>query len=268
MPFILNFYGIYFGIYCVTIVYEFSGNIAQDRIRKKGRKLENAKRRLKKSVNELESVFANTVIGIVFLKNGRFIYKANSYFFKIFEYTKDELINSSVEVLYPDRDSFLSFSKSYKNIISEKKLLDTEVELVKKGGERIWCHLAGRPLNAHNFDEGVVWIVEDITKVRDNKNELLDLERKNSVLAMIVTANHEMNQPLTVLMGYLEVLRMSINESELSDNVSDIITKMESSASEISSILEKYKNAQNGNFNIGQYVNDTKMVIFEENGKS
>lgn len=99
------------------------------------------------------------------------------------------------------------------------------------------------------------------------QQQILDLERKNSVLAMVVTANHELRQPLTTLKGYLEMHLDELKEQGVyfSDKP---IKKFEKAIDSMIKILDKYKNNQD--FDITSYLRDEeqnmdiKMVKFKE----
>jgi tetratricopeptide (TPR) repeat protein len=92
--------------------------------------------------------------------------------------------------------------------------------------------------------------------------KLLDLERKNTVMAMAVTANHEIKQPLTVLKGNLELLINKLNPELLSDKQKNYIDKIHKAVERIASILDRYQ--QLDSISIDQYSDKTKMVVFDD----
>ncbi len=107
--------------------------------------------------------------------------------------------------------------------------------------------------------------VETHLKLKQAREEIIQLEQKNSVLAMVVTANHEINQPLTVLKGYLQLYRESFPEGKLSKKQKDFLEKMGESVNKIDSILIKFRNA--GHIRFEDYSEFTKMVVFDEEEK-
>ncbi len=96
------------------------------------------------------------------------------------------------------------------------------------------------------------------------QNQLVELERKNSIMAMAVTANHELNQPLTVLGGYLKMLEDTLVPDVLSDKQKKYIKKIKDSLERINGILQKYNKA--ASIKIEDYAKDKnkQMVIFDE----
>jgi len=99
----------------------------------------------------------------------------------------------------------------------------------------------------------------------NSQNQLVELERKNSIMAMAVTANHELNQPLTVLGGYLKMLEDTLPPETLSDKQKKYIKKIKSSLERISTILQKFN--KSASIKIEDYTTDKikkQIVIFDE----
>ena len=104
--------------------------------------------------------------------------------------------------------------------------------------------------------------IETHLSLKHNQERLLELERQSSILAMAVTANHEINQPLTVLSGNLFLLKESMSGRDLTEQQLKYMERMERAINKIKNILEKYRNADTIHFQ--DYAENTKMVVFEE----
>ncbi len=98
--------------------------------------------------------------------------------------------------------------------------------------------------------------------LKKSRDRVIELERRNSILAMITTANHEINQPLTVIKGNLFLLKESFDPKDLTAEQKKILTKIENGVEKIQDILIKFRNAEKIRFE--QYSSDTQMVVFEE----
>ena len=98
--------------------------------------------------------------------------------------------------------------------------------------------------------------------LRRTHRKLLELERDKTVLAMAVTANHEINQPLTVLSGNLFLLKESLSSKMLSEKEIEYMDRMERAIAKIKFILEKFR--QPHSIKIQDYIENTKMVVFDE----
>ena len=99
-------------------------------------------------------------------------------------------------------------------------------------------------------------------KLQQEEVKLLKLEQQNSVMAMIVTANHEINQPLAVLKGNLGLLQV-IADRDGCSNCRKYIDKANKAVGEIADILKKYRESEI-DFDIGDYTQEIKMVNFKK----
>jgi len=99
-------------------------------------------------------------------------------------------------------------------------------------------------------------------ELKDSQDKILELERKNTVLAMIVTTNHEFNQPLTALSCNLQLFSESSGENNLSESQKKYINNMHRAMRSMQTILTKYRNSMS--FHFKKYDNKSNMVVFEE----
>ncbi len=104
-----------------------------------------------------------------------------------------------------------------------------------------------------------VELAEAYEKLQSAQKEIIQLERSNSVSAMAVTANHEINQPLTVLQGNLDLLEIKL--VNCTDSIK-YLEKARGAAQKIRDIVVRYKDIENYRF--GDYSKNTKMVILED----
>ncbi len=103
---------------------------------------------------------------------------------------------------------------------------------------------------------------ESYDKLEKAQQEIIQLERQKSVWAMAVTANHEINQPLMVIRGNMDLLRLKIDQSVLTDKHAQYLTNIEKSIDRIGEILRKFKEQCPIRFT--EYSTATEMVIFDK----
>ncbi len=96
--------------------------------------------------------------------------------------------------------------------------------------------------------------IQAYTKLKETQEKLIHSEQKNAILAMAVTANHEMNQPLMIISSALDLLKIKINNPEY-DAYFDKITH---SVEKIESLLAQFKNIKDIHFT--QYLDDVNML--------
>ncbi len=93
------------------------------------------------------------------------------------------------------------------------------------------------------------------------QNEMLELERNNSILAMAVTANHEINQPLMVIRGNLDMLTQNLGGDKKTPETMRYLSRIDESLMKIKNILCKFK--ESNRISIEAYSQGTQMVVFD-----
>ncbi len=103
---------------------------------------------------------------------------------------------------------------------------------------------------------------EMYNKLSEAHVEILKLERKNSIFAMAVTANHEINQPLMIIKGNVEMLEMKYGNEE----IEPYIHRIDKATIRIEQILTRYK--EQHEYSMQNYSDTTEMVVFEQKDTS
>lgn len=97
--------------------------------------------------------------------------------------------------------------------------------------------------------------------LKEHRDELLMLERKNTALAVAVTAHHEINQPLMVIKGHLDMLIFEA-ENEMNNEIQlRHFERIDQSISKITSLLTRYSSSELIDFTY--YSPTTQMAIFD-----
>ncbi|NWH05187.1 cache domain-containing protein [Desulfobacter latus] len=140
---------------------------------------------LTEALGELEALFNNSQIGIMVLKGGRFLHKANQRLADIFGYnTPAQMQGFSMMDLHLSEERFQEFGNNYFDKLISKKMLQIEYQLKRKDGTSVWCMISGKALDSKipaDLNEGVVWIIDDISSKKHNEIErerlLFDLQK-------------------------------------------------------------------------------------------
>jgi len=93
----------------------------------------------------------------------------------------------------------------------------------------------------------------------------IELERKNTAMAMAVTASHEIKQPLTILQGNFELFTNKLDTNNFSSKKKVYISKINNAITRITEILNKYNEIDH--FSIKNYDQSKKMIVFEDKPK-
>jgi PAS domain S-box-containing protein len=90
-----------------------------------------------------------------------------------------------------------------------------DVTLRPPGGGKLEVSMVHAPLRgAEGEIVGRVWIGRDVTKLRRVERTLVQAERLSSVGEVVAGVAHELNNPLSGVLGYAELLRNNIDDSD------------------------------------------------------
>ncbi len=111
------------------------------------------------------------------------------------------------------------------------------------------------------LEENVQKLEESYQELHRSQQEVIELEKRNAIMAMAVTTNHELNQPLTVMQGYLELLRQSLPEESLSPQQIKYLERIQGGFGRMVAIMDKFRKSPSSH--IEEYVKNKQMVIFD-----
>ncbi|MGE5680103.1 MAG: response regulator transcription factor [Bacillota bacterium] len=131
----------------------------------------------------------------------------------------------------------------------------TEAEGTKEGLQAGAFDYVRKPVNKVEL----LARINSALKLRESYKLLLELEKVNTFAATVVTANHEIKQPLTLINLSTAAIKREVSKDEISrEAVLKKIGFIETAIKEINEVLEKFKAIKNPNFS--PYVNNIKMV--------
>lgn len=113
----------------------------------------------------LDAIMKNAPVGILFTRQSLLV-QANEQCAVIFGYTVDELVGRKAVMLYPSEADYESLGKKASNSLTAGELFQTDYEMQRKDGCRVWCRLRGRAINPKHVVDGTLWTIEDITEER------------------------------------------------------------------------------------------------------
>lgn len=203
---------------------------------------------------ELDAVLNTLVDGVIIIDEKGIVQLFNPACEKIFGYTPDEVIGKNVNMLMPD--PFHSEHDQYlKNYLTthERKIIGIgrKVNGISKNGSIVHIDLAvgETKLNSNSIFIGVI---RDLTEQdrQQEKYETLQqqhfhLSRVSAMNEMGSTIAHELNQPMTAAINYLEAGKIMLDQAGPVDKEKIINTlnsaiDQTSRASEIISRLRKF----------------------------
>jgi len=110
--------------------------------------------------------------------------------------------------------------------------------------------------------------VKTALKYYEARKIALDVEKRNMFAATVVTANHKIRQPLTLLNLTSSAIKKELEKDEISrEVVLKKINFLEIAVKEINDVLKQLQSIKDPVFS--EYANDIKMIdVDNENGKS
>lgn len=140
---------------------------------------------LKKAYGELKIIFDNTMMGIMFLKGDRTIYRVNNAFLEMSGYdSMEELIGKSTKIFHLSEKNYDKFGELVENKLKNKNMDAIDWQVKKKDGSIIWLTMSGRPIDTNDppdLSKGVVWVTRDITQRKEYEHELKRLSMTDSL---------------------------------------------------------------------------------------
>ncbi|MBI3182805.1 MAG: PAS domain S-box protein [Myxococcales bacterium] len=144
---------------------------------------------------------------------------------------EEALANLNVRDLYPPGEAKAVMAKLRSPDFGGKgRLTVSRQEIVTKKGERVPVNMTASIIYESERETATVGIFSDLRdrmqlerKLSDAQTRLEESERNAVIVALAGTAAHELNQPLTSVMGYAELLKRKLKETDFAYRPVDII---------------------------------------------
>jgi CheY-like chemotaxis protein len=82
-------------------------------------------------------------------------------------------------------------------------------------------------------------------ELMDSQEELVEREKKNALKALSTNATHEMNQPITVIQGYLDMLIESLDMNSLNGMQKKYLTRIQEGLNKLIAIIARFTKYSN-----------------------
>lgn len=119
----------------------------------------------KKAALELNAIFENATIGILFSHNRRLI-QANRLCAEMFGYSLSEFVDQPALILYADQEAYSALGREAGPVLAAGHRFRTETQLKRKDGSLFWCRVSAKAVDPHHPRDGTLWMIEDIAEDR------------------------------------------------------------------------------------------------------
>ncbi|MDH4134963.1 MAG: EAL domain-containing protein, partial [Gammaproteobacteria bacterium] len=127
--------------------------------------------RLSETLGELSAIFDNALIGITVMRN-RTIQRVNPALASMLGLPPNELVGRDISDFYTSPREFETALADIRESFRQHGRYNGEQRYRRHDGSSIWCRLAGRPLLEHHRQAGQVWLIEDITALKESQRRL------------------------------------------------------------------------------------------------
>jgi len=174
----------------------------------------------------LDSVLNTIVDGVIIIDKKGAIQRYNPACVRIFGYSVEEVLGKNVSVLMPEPDHSAhdSYLHNYQSSGEAKIIgIGREVKGLRKSGEVFPMYLSVGEMPG-GTNGGFVGIIRDLTIENERATAFDELQQQHFHLSRISAMNqmgaaiaHELNQPLTAIMNYLEAGMAILDRANFSD---------------------------------------------------
>ncbi|MDB5950748.1 MAG: sensory box protein [Massilia sp.] len=130
---------------------------------------------------EVQAIMTNASISILFTKN-RLITRYNRGFAEMFGYDDSDGLGLPGRALYPSDEIYQRVGAAAYPLLSVGKPFQTEVEMARKDGSRMWSQLIAYVVNPDDPAQGTIWIVEDRTEHKRAEESLRNTLLENQAI--------------------------------------------------------------------------------------
>ena len=128
---------------------------------------------------ELESIFENSMVGMILLRGGRKVHRANQRIADILGYeTPAEIIGKDTSEFHLSQETFEEFGKHFFTALVERDLSQIDYQFRKKDGSAVWFTMCGKAIDSNDppdLTKGVLWVADDISKRKEAEKLLIEM---------------------------------------------------------------------------------------------
>jgi diguanylate cyclase (GGDEF)-like protein/PAS domain S-box-containing protein len=120
---------------------------------------------------ELQAIFDNATVGILFTSN-RLMQRCNALCAEMFGYAMSEFIGLPGRAIYPSDAAYEDIGSVVGPILARGDSYRGEFEMRRRDGSLFWCKVSAKAVDPDNPNEGTIWIMEDVTRDRTLREAL------------------------------------------------------------------------------------------------
>lgn len=123
------------------------------------------------AVQQLKAILGNASVGIMISRKGRFEL-VGRHLCQMFGYTEGELLGQRTSTIYRSHKAYEELGPRMRADLTAHGRFDSELLMRHKDGHEFWVHMLGRAVVPGDDSAGTIWILEDISQAREQRDRL------------------------------------------------------------------------------------------------
>ncbi len=206
--------------------------------------VKHSERALRESEEKLRLTFDSMAEGVAVTDLSANIIEVNKALVDILGYrNKKDLIGNKIYSLVPENDR-TEVKKNVEEMLTDKYVLNGETIILKKDGTGLGVEISSASITDPTLGvpTGTVTIIEDITQRKKLESEKLEMEHKAQIASRLASVGemasgiaHEINNPLTGVIGFAHLLM----EKDIPENIRKYVETIHDGAQHVASIVSR-----------------------------
>ncbi|UCD58736.1 MAG: PAS domain S-box protein, partial [Candidatus Hydrogenedentota bacterium] len=170
---------------------------------------------------------ANAMIAVVNEEGKLIVF--NRRFEEVTGFRKEEALGKDPMDVYVPEESREIVYRSVREIRQGNPVLELEVPIVSNEGKPLIVTWSGAAVKLPSGQDGIVVVGQDVTEQKRMHEELVQSKKLTSIGELVSGVAHELNNPLTVVMGYSQLLtteqKLSKKHREMGQKILEAATR-------------------------------------------
>lgn len=127
--------------------------------------------KLKEAMELQQAIFDNIPAG-VFLTADGLIRQVNSGLIELLSAKDEVIVGQPASILFPSAQAYAEFGGRVGPKLGQGLPIRDEMQFCRRDGSTFQCRISGRPVKLSGFSRCAIWLLEDVTDLRQNEERL------------------------------------------------------------------------------------------------